>query len=202
VDRGLLLGPEPDLLRYPLRWLVVRVDDGDQPGGAKYGPGEIARRGRGFGRITLPLQCGYHVVADLEFGHAVDELRSQAAVTDEVALGGGQQPQSVAVHTVQAPVPVDPLSGFLPGLRPRVVRHDVRIAEQGGHVIDVVRGHVAERQPGSFWMHTETVARPAPNWRAGFAAGTSMVMRWPPKTSPAPRQPNAVRDDRISKGFR
>ncbi len=71
----------------------------------------------------------------------------------EIARGGGGF-GGVTTRTVQAVIPVDPPSGFWPGLRPWVIGHDVRVPEQGRHIVEVARGHVAEGQPGREWVHS------------------------------------------------
>jgi hypothetical protein len=113
------------------------MDDRDQPAGAEGGARVVATGRRGLGRVTAALQGGHDVVADLKFGHAVHDLRGEPAVPGEVAGGGGQQPQAVPARAVQAAIPVDPLGRLLPGLRTRVVGHDLGISEQGGHVAEV-----------------------------------------------------------------
>src|ERR1700691_4350496 len=105
VDHGVLLRAQPDLLRDPLRRPVVRMNDRDQPLRAEHGPGEITRGGRALGGVALALQCGCHVVADLQFGYPVDDLRGKAAVPDEAAIRGGYQPEPEPVRLVQPAAP-------------------------------------------------------------------------------------------------
>ena len=46
----------------------------DQPGRAEHVAGEVARGGRRLGGVAAALQRGPHVVADLQFGHAIHQL--------------------------------------------------------------------------------------------------------------------------------
>jgi hypothetical protein len=173
VHGGAFLRTQADLLRDPLRRPVVGMDDRDQPGRAEDVAGEVTRRGGRLGAIAAALQRGPHVIADLQLGHAVHHLRRQAAVADEATVGRGQQPQAVTVRAVQAEVPVDPLGGFGPDLRPRIVGHDLGVTEQEGQVIQVIGRHFAKRQPGGLRVHVNDVSR----------AGTPSL---PARRSPAP----------------
>jgi hypothetical protein len=69
----------------------------------------VAAGGRGLGGQAAALQRRAHVVADLDLGHAVDLLRGQAAVADELAAVAAQreQPQPKP-RAVQPLVPDDP----------------------------------------------------------------------------------------------
>jgi hypothetical protein len=93
------------------------------------------------------LKAGANVVADLDLGHPINLLRGQAAVTDELAaLPQRQQPQPEAALTVEPLVPLDPGQRLAATLRARVVAHHLGIAEQRGHVVEVVRRHLAKRE--------------------------------------------------------
>ena len=83
------------------------------------------------------LEVGYHVRPPLQ-GRGVDD--GVAAAVDR-----GYPP-----------------GGFFPRLRPRVVSHDLRVAEQEGHVVEVIRGYVTERQPSGNRVHANDVS-PAGN---------------------------------------
>src|SRR5271163_760822 len=90
VYRGALLGVEPDLLRDALRRPILGVDDRDQPGRAEHVAGEVTRGGRRLGGVAEALQRGSHVVADLQLGHAIYQLRGEAAIADESVVGRAQ----------------------------------------------------------------------------------------------------------------
>jgi hypothetical protein len=49
------------------------------------------------------------------------------------------------------------------------------LAEQGGHVVQVVRGHLAEDRPGGIWVHGATVAEQALRAATGFSDEVFMM---------------------------
>src|SRR3954451_4034247 len=148
---------QPDLLRHALRRQVLGADDRDEVVDAGL-PGRVTHRGGGFGRQALTSKGELDVVADLDVRRSFDVLDREAAVADELAVVDLDDPEAVAVLGVVPLVPVDPPLGVLAGPQPAVRADRVGRREHGGHVVQVVRSHLAEAQPLSGgWDHGPTL---------------------------------------------
>src|ERR1700709_1105439 len=149
VDAGPLLDAETDLLGPALRRSVRRMDDGDESTDAVAVPGCITAGCGRFGRVAEPLMPGPDVVADLDLVHALDALRGESAVAEELAgRTEHERPETEAAIGVEPPVPVDPCLRLGAAQRMRVVRHDARVAEQVGHVREIHISHLPQFEPG------------------------------------------------------
>lgn len=77
--------------------------------------------------------------SELQLGRLINLLPGQAAVADEFAIMSFDDPEPVTVLGIVAQIPVDPCGGFptIPGAR--VVLHDLRIAEEVRHIVEIMR---------------------------------------------------------------
>jgi hypothetical protein len=95
------------------------VDDRDEVGFLQNVTSKVAARRCRFGCVTAPLHVRPDVITHLEFRASIHGLPRQAAVTDELARLGLDNPEPEAVFFVVRLVPVDPGLRLFRSFRPR-----------------------------------------------------------------------------------
>src|ERR1700691_1877425 len=90
------------------------------------------------------------VIADFEFGRAVDSLPAAAAVADKLAGGFEDEAEEAGAGGVTDDLASDPFVDFGGGEGVRVPAHGFLVAEDGVEGGSVVRGHFAEDEARGF----------------------------------------------------
>ena len=153
MDRGLVsefgVALHSELLGHTPRRSIVAVDDGGQHCSDLELSSVIDAGQSRLGGEPLALGGRLHMKSDLKVWCAVDGLPRQPAVAEELTFVCFHDPQSEPVFGVIASIPADPLSRLGAVFGVRVILHHSQIAEEGGHIVEIVVGHLPQAQTGS-----------------------------------------------------
>ena len=138
-----------ELPGHTLRRSIVAVDDCDQDSGHLELSSVIDAGQSRLGGEPITLGGRLHMKTDLKVRCAVDCLPGRPAVAEELTFVRFHDPRAEAVFGVIASVPADPRSRLGAVFGVRVILHHLWIAEEGGHFVEIVVGHLPQAQTRS-----------------------------------------------------
>jgi hypothetical protein len=125
------------------RGQILGTDDGYNMIAAEGGEGIVADGARGFGGESLVPVMAMDVIADFEFGRAVDFLPDGTTVADELAGGFKDEAEKAGAGRIAGGLAGDPLLDFGGGEAAWIPAQGFLVAEDGVEGGRVVRGHFA-----------------------------------------------------------